>query len=267
MKFVKQNSWEKEWKACLKKEDAYLQKRARKKESFLNQTLEARIPEDLQKGLDSAFCSAFSLIFEKGTEAIRCTYDKKKKRKDCAARHAALQETGDRDALQAFSKGSARSAGKNLALSGVEGIGMGLLGVGIPDIPVFAAMVLKSLYEIADSYGFPYQSDSERLFLLRLIEAALSHGEALEKRNAEIDRYIGMHTWDQPIPLSLQIRRTSACLSGELLYMKFLQGIPVAGAVGGAYDVVYLNAIQTYARLKYHKRFLLLCKNRPEFYA
>ena len=37
-----------------------------------------------------------------------------------------------------------------------------------------------------------------------------------------------------------QIKETSAVLSGELLYMKFLQGIPVAGVIGGAYDSVYL---------------------------
>ena len=39
--------------------------------------------------------------------------------------------------------------------------------------------------------------------------------------------------------------------------MKFLQGIPLLGAVGGAYDVVYLKRITEYANLKYKKRFLL----------
>lgn len=38
-----------------------------------------------------------------------------------------------------------------------------------------------------------------------------------------------------------QIERTAAGLSKELLYMKFLQGIPIVGVVGGAYDVVYLK--------------------------
>ena len=38
--------------------------------------------------------------------------------------------------------------------------------------------------------------------------------------------------------------------------MKFLQGIPVVGAVGGAYDVVYLKQITEYANLKYERRFL-----------
>ena len=41
-----------------------------------------------------------------------------------------------------------------------------------------------------------------------------------------------------------------------LLYMKFLQSIPIVGAVGGAYDFVYMKQINEYARIKYHKRFL-----------
>ena len=45
-------------------------------------------------------------------------------------------------------------------------------------------------------------------------------------------------------------------MSGELLYMKFLQGIPIVGAVGGAYDFVYMKQINEYAKIKYHKRFL-----------
>lgn len=38
--------------------------------------------------------------------------------------------------------------------------------------------------------------------------------------------------------------------------MKFLQGIPIVGAVGGAYDVIYLKQIIEYANLKYERRFL-----------
>ena len=52
-----------------------------------------------------------------------------------------------------------------------------------------------------------------------------------------------------------QISRTSRMLSRELLYMKFLQGIPVVGAVGGAYDAIYMKQIAVYAKLKYQKRF------------
>ena len=53
------------------------------------------------------------------------------------------------------------------------------------------------------------------------------------------------------------IKITAAGLSKELLYMKFLQGIPIVGAVGGFYDAFYMKSITKYANIKYRKRFLL----------
>ena len=53
-----------------------------------------------------------------------------------------------------------------------------------------------------------------------------------------------------------QIEQTAGSLSKELLYIKFLQGIPVVGAVGGAYDAVYMKRITEYAELKYRHRYL-----------
>lgn len=41
--------------------------------------------------------------------------------------------------------------------------------------------------------------------------------------------------------------------------MKFLQGLPVVGMAGGIYDAIYLQEILAYAKIKYHKRFLLRC--------
>ncbi|MBQ8597143.1 MAG: EcsC family protein, partial [Lachnospiraceae bacterium] len=43
--------------------------------------------------------------------------------------------------------------------------------------------------------------------------------------------------------------------SKELLYMKFLQGIPIVGAAGGAYDVIYMKQVVKYAEMKYRRRF------------
>lgn len=46
--------------------------------------------------------------------------------------------------------------------------------------------------------------------------------------------------------------------------MKFLQGIPVVGAVGGAYDVIYMKQINKYGELKYRRRFFYNKKNKNE---
>ncbi len=37
--------------------------------------------------------------------------------------------------------------------------------------------------------------------------------------------------------------------------MKFLQGIPIVGAAGGAFDGIYMNQVVKYAELKYRRRF------------
>ena len=53
-----------------------------------------------------------------------------------------------------------------------------------------------------------------------------------------------------------QIAISSEAISSELLYTKFLQTIPIVGAVGGAYDAIYMKKILKYAEIKYHRRFL-----------
>ena len=57
--------------------------------------------------------------------------------------------------------------------------------------------------------------------------------------------------------MEVRIESTSERMSTELLYMKFLQGIPVVGAVGGAYDAIYMKRVSKYAELKYRRRFYL----------
>ena len=134
---------------------------------------------------------------------------------------------------------------------------MGLVGVGIPDIPVFTAMVLRSIYEIALSYGYEYETEGERRFILMLIQGAVSYGKEMLAVDAKIDEYIATAETPEDYDEKIQIEKTAAGLSKELLYMKFLQGIPIVGAVGGIYDAVYMKRITEYANLKYKKRFLM----------
>ena len=133
----------------------------------------------------------------------------------------------------------------------------GKTGVGIPDIPVFTSMVLKSIYEIALNYGFDYDTKEERRFILLIIQGAVSYGKEMLDINHKIDEYIFGGNVPEEYDEKIQIEQAAAGLSQELLYMKFIQGIPIVGAVGGAYDVVYLKRIVEYANLKYKKRFLV----------
>ena len=254
--FQKKTPYQKEWEKFVKKEQKYLDKQKEKKESFLNQKLEEKVPEKLQGTLDTAFAKAFHLIFEKGTAVIEKTYRKEEIEKQYQINEFTNQVRQDKKSLRTFSKNAKGSGTKNLVMSGAAGIGMGILGVGIPDIPVFTAMILKSIYEIAMHYGYSYETEEEQYFILLLIQGAVSHGEEMFTIDNKINHYISSSIWVKEETKEEMIQKTASYLSKELLYMKFLQGIPVVGAVGGAYDVVYLKQITEYANLKYERRFL-----------
>ena len=254
--FQKKTPYQKEWEKFVKKEQKYLDKQKEKKESFLNQKLEEKVPEKLQGTLDTAFAKAFHLIFEKGTAVIEKTYRKEEIETQYQINEFTNQVRQDKKSLRTFSKNAKSSRTKNLVVSGAAGIGMGILGVGIPDIPVFTAMILKSIYEIAMHYGYSYETEEEQYFILLLIQGAVSHGEEMLAIDKKINQYISSAIWVKEESKEELIQKTASDLSKELLYMKFLQGIPVAGAVGGVYDVVYLKQITEYANLKYERRFL-----------
>ena len=252
----KKTPYQKEWEKFIKKENRYLEKKQTKKESFLNQKLEEKVPEKLQGTLDTAFAKAFHLIFEKGTGVIEKTYRKQEIEKNYQINEFTSELKQDRKSIRAFSKNAKGAGTKNLVVSGAAGIGMGILGIGIPDIPVFTGMILKSIYEIAMHYGYSYDDEEEQYFILLLIQGAVSHREEMVAIDSKINQYITSSIWVKEESKEEMIQKTASYLSKELLYMKFLQGIPVVGVVGGAYDVVYLKQITEYAKLKYERRFL-----------
>lgn len=254
--FQKKSAFEVEWEKLKKKEHKFLKEREEKKESFLNQKLSEKVPPKLQGTLDKAFAKAFGMIFERGTDVIEKTYKKEELQKTFKINEYTDEIRQNRKSLKAFGKKAESSGRINMLVSGVTGIGMGIAGVGIPDIPVFTGMVLKSIYEIALNYGYEYETEGERRFILLIIQGAVSYGKEMVDVDGVIDDYIQNAEIPEDYSEKQQIEQTAAGLSKELLYMKFLQGIPVVGAVGGAYDVVYLKRITEYANLKYKKRFL-----------
>lgn len=255
--FQKKSAFEIEWEKLDKKEQKLLKDREQKKDSVLNQKLAEKVPAKLQGILDKAFAKAFGMIFEKGTGIIEKTYKKEEMQKTFKINEYANEVRQTKKSLKAFGKKAEGSGAVNLMVSGAAGIGMGIFGVGIPDIPVFTAMVLRSIYEIALSYGYEYETEGERRFILMLIQGAVSYGQDMLNVNRKIDEYIATAETPEDYEEKLQIEKTAAGLSKELLYMKFLQGIPIVGAVGGIYDAVYMKRITEYANLKYKKRFLM----------
>lgn len=254
--FKKQTPFQKEWLKMRQQEQKLYQKRKMEKDSLLNKKLEEKIPPKLQETLDTAFAKAFFLIFEKGTGMIEKTCRKERLEQDYQIRQYAADLRQTSGTLRSFSKKARNTGAKNLLLSGTSGIGMGILGIGIPDIPVFTAMILKNIYEIAMNYGFGYREEKERYFILLVIQGAVSCGETFDSINSALDQFIDTRKLPENYREKEQIDKTAGVLSKELLYMKFLQGIPVVGAVGGAYDAVYMKKISEYAALKYWHRYL-----------
>lgn len=254
-KYTASPALKKQWAQLDKKEQRFLEKQFESSPSLINEKLDEYVPEKLRSALNTGFFKAFELIFEKGAGIIEKTYNKEKHQTAFMTNEFAESVSQNKRTVSAPSKNSGNAQKKNLLLSGAEGIGMGILGIGLPDIPVFTGMILKSIYETALSYGYDYESDEEQLFILKLIEASVSHGDDLYHCDKAINRFI--YT-GKPFAITKkeQMIKTSDLIAAELICMKFLQTIPVVGVIGGAYDVVFLNRILKYADLKYQRRRL-----------
>ncbi len=270
-------SWDNEWRLQNLKEESYLVRHVMDKTPRWVRLVEKKVPESLQKTLETAFNKAFVTVFENGAGIIEKTYAKDKQIRQYNTNQRRLNEDGFQGkTVRKFEKQAKKTVSKNIAISSVEGIGFGLVGWGIPDIPIFVSVLLKSIYEIALSYGFSYHSDKEKLFILQIIDTALRSGEQLRQKdemlNALIDRYDNEEKYPNeygttdPFVLELQITRqiddSALALSHELLYGKFVQGTTFVGVIGGTADITCLKKITEYASLKYKRRFLL--KQLPE---
>ena len=130
-------------------------------------------------------------------------------------------------------------------------MGLGLVGVGLPDIPLFLGVVLRGVYQIALSYGIDYRtppsgpicwpSSTARPRRTQTSSAPLTNRRYL---------YAGA-----PIPIDEQAlrRRAAESLAEGMLTAKFVQGLPLVGAAGGAYNLPLYRRITGYAETQYRK--------------
>ena len=250
---------QKNLKKIRQKEEKLLQKTGDGFLQTITSKVEDKIPEGLYEKLQQAFYLGFKTVFEKGNIVIEKTYD----REELAIHHRVFDQTFDlidkKKSLKGLNKLAGQSNLRNLGITAVEGSGLGLLGIGLPDIPVFIGVVLKSVYEIALSYGYDYREQDEQYFILKLLEAALASDEEKDEKNRQMDKLIDFYTQQVAIgyDLDLQMRQTADCFAADMLCIKFLQGLPLVGVIGGPANVTYCKKISDYARLKYQKRYLL----------
>ncbi len=244
-----------------KKEYSLLEKRMLRNAPLLQRLLADRLPPKLQNTLRDAFLHAFDTVFTHGGAVINKTFSEEKQKTEYEIRRYTAEIQPTKKNLRAFSKKAGQISRGNTALSGTVGVTMGLLGIGLPDIPVFVGFLLKNVYETAITNGFDYKTPGEQYFILLLIEAALASGDTALARETLVNAWIEAHRdipagTQKPEVFREQLQRTAYALADAVLYMKFIQGIPIVGAAGGISDAVCVSQIGAYSALKYERRRL-----------
>ena len=221
--------------------------------------LHARIPYAVQHNLERAFEKAFSLLFSpEGKRFLEHTYAKRALEESAQLWERPLSSDQARKALSQLNRSSGISAAVDNTAAGVEGALLGLLGIGLPDIPLLLAWLLRSLYQNATRYGIPCDSPAEQVYLLLLLQGALTDGDtrrALSRRADRLGRALD-HDWPAEYDPDTEMRAASLLLSERLMLVKFIQGLPIVGIVGGASNLSLSGAVTRYGTIKYKKRFL-----------
>lgn len=240
----------KELQAVEKKEQKLLCKV--EKENKIKDTIYEKVPKGVSDTLEAAFAKAFHLVFTKGTAIIEKTFDKEESSLEFEAGNYIVNKAGNKKSIRRLDKGAKKNSGLNHAVTTFSGFGMGILGMGLPDIPLLVSTVLKGIYEIAIGYGFSYESEEEKVYILRLIHTALANGEEKQTYNSLLDSIAY-----EPESLEKEIAATAKVLSDSLLVEKFVQGLPIVGVVGGFVNHAVYGKIAAFAAVKYKKRYLI----------
>lgn len=224
----------------------------------LCRVLAERVPQGLTETLHRAFFHAFSLLFEKGEGIVRWAGRQQRREEAYQVRRFAADLPGrppisaglfqSRRQDRPGQRGAGWCAGRRIGAVGDWIAGYSAL---YPDAPE------NHSGDGPVSFGFTGSELEEQIWILRLIEAALSDGAELEERNQALNGFIQDGTWPDSPVLEQQMQQTAHSLSQAMLYWKFVQGIPLVGAVGGAWDAVCLRRVQRYAAIKYSRRFLI----------
>ena len=95
--------------------------------------------------------------------------------------------------------------------------------------------------------------------ILKMMEASLSRGEERAHMNHEVDAMcVTLPSAEEAKNLlQEQIDRTAKAFAVDMLLLKFIQGLPLVGVLGGAANPVYYRRIMKYVQLKYRKRYLI----------
>lgn len=243
--------------ASIEKAEAGLSKKAREHTVSYKDKIEAKIPKGVSSTLKGSFSKAFGIIFNRGVGIIEKSYDKSGIAADFDVQNYAVDKKGSRKELKRLKRSAQKSDFLNMSITTVEGVGLGALGIGLPDIVIFIGMILKGVYETALRYGYDYDSLREKYFILTMMKTALSKGEDWDRFNSEVDSMLSFPCEVSEDDVKNEIENTSGVFATDMIVLKFIQGLPIVGIVGGIFNPIYYGKVLNYVRLKYHKRYLL----------
>ena len=262
---TKQSSYSKRQKKLLQKELLWVERQEqvlrrealRAKPPAWKAALEQKVPEKIRTGLESGFRKGFTIVFTSGRPIIEKSYRKEELKANHAVHDYAMQMKGGRKEWRQLRRETKQANWLNLAATTAEGMGLGVLGIGLPDIILFLGMLLRGIYETALHYGFDYEDRWEQLLILKMMTTALSTGEEWEYHHSKLEALLKEEVQQvSEQAFADQIDQTASVFAVELMALKFIQGLPVVGVVGGAANPVYYARVLKYVRCQYEKRYL-----------
>ena len=163
---------EKQERRFLNRRESYL----KMKTSPLVENIQDKVPDKLLVTLEKAFYKGFQLVFEKGHGYIERTYDRSKLQLNHELNNHQWEQKGKRKYLRRIDKRVGRSRTPKFRHICFRGRNSRDPGNWSPDIPPLTLVMMRTIYETSISYGFHYDTQEERYYILLLICGALTKG-------------------------------------------------------------------------------------------
>lgn len=243
-------------------EDPFWKKAVSKTTGSVKEKIEDKIPEKLEDTLNKAFTAAFKMVFQEGKILIKKTYNEETLKSEYADKRVGVQTKGDRSLIKKLRRPAEKRYFKSLGVAATEGVGLGLLGIGLPDIPILIGNMIRTCTVSAQSHGLDTDRKDEQVYMLMMIRLAAMPVEERAAVNRQLDALGDAIDSGKEIFLDLEaeMKETSERLSMTLLFSRFVMGLPVVGVAGGLYNPVIVSQLHQLAEVKYEARLLKRCK-------
>ena len=136
-----------------------------------------KLPQKVFMTTEAVFESAFDFIFDEGLDLIEKTYSKEKILNEYIENKNNFNKEKTLKNLRKFDNCLKSSNAISIISTGIKSTALGIVGVGMPDIPIFIAEILRVIYKTALSYGYRYENDREKIYILSIIAFSISYGE------------------------------------------------------------------------------------------